>query len=190
VSWSDVEDAVQAAVVAASRLPDGQVVWSYQNVNEPQIPHAIINFEGPIVVGIDRLQTSTDLTRAAGQEIKVEVKGVREVVLGLEFFTPQTIGDSAARQLGSITCTRLRLPSIRPGLQQAGLGLFDPGPVNWIPDIPSAGFRGRARADIRCYVPVTDCLEYVGYIARVAGTIYPSGLVGSYGASGIPFDTG
>lgn len=190
VSWEDVENAVQAAVVAASGMDQDKVTWSYQNVNEPELDHVTISFGGEIMIGVDHIKTTYDATRPNGQEIKQEIQGVREVSLEIACFTTTTSGSAAARRLLELTRTRLRLDTIRYGLKQAGLSVFDPGPVNWIPDIPSARFRGRAVCSIRCYLPVTDCLEYVGYIARIRGTFFPIGWHGGPGgASGIAFDS-
>lgn len=190
MAWEDIEDAMHAAIVKASRLPAGQVAWSYQNVDEPQLDHITILFGGAIPLGIDRVHTSTDLTRPNGQEILQEVRGVREVPFTLTCFTSAVTGSTAAQRLAELTKTRLRLPDIRYPLRKVGLSPFDPGIVNYVPDIPSTKFRGRAVCTIRCYVPVADCNEYTSYIARVKGLIVASGLASSsYGASGFAFDT-
>jgi hypothetical protein len=191
MSWEDIEDAMHCAVVKASRLPAGQVAWSYQkNVDEPKLDHITILFGGEIPLGIDRVHTSTDLTRPNGQEVKQEVRGVREVPFTFTCFSAEVTGSTAARRLAELTKTRMRLPDIRYPLRKVGLSPFDPGIVNYVPDIPSTHFRGRAVCTIRCYVPVADCIEYTGYIARVTGLIVASGLVStSYGASGFAFDT-
>jgi len=190
MSWEDIEDAMHFAVTKASGYPPAQVSWSYQNINERSNPHIIITFGGEIVVGIDRIATSQDLGRQAGQEMKQEIRGVREVPFELECFTPDVTGSAAARRVVEIVRTKLRLPDIRYRLRRFGISPFDPGPVNWIPDIPSAGFRGRAACTVRCYVPVSDCEEYTGYIARVTGVIRASGLASTgFGASGIVFDS-
>jgi hypothetical protein len=190
MSWEDIEDAMHAAVVKASGFSEDQVAWSYQNVNEPTLPHIIITFGGEIVIGIDRVSATTDLSRANEQEVKLEVRGVREVPFEIECFTPETSGSAAARRVAELIRSRMRLTDIRYPLRNVGLCPFDSSQVGWIPDIPSAKFRGRATCTLRCYVPVTDCIEYVGYIARVKGTVTVLGLSGTYGYSGINFDTG
>lgn len=189
MSWVDVENALQFAVARASGYTTDRVFWSYQNVNEPELDHIKIHLGGEKVVGIDRLHITQDLARPNGQEIKQEVQGVREVPFEIECFTADTLGDLAARRVLELTRTKLRLPDVRSRLRKAGVAPFDLGDVSYVPDIPSADFRGRAVCTVRCYVPVSDCIEYVGYIARVRGTIFPVGFVGGHGASGIPFDS-
>lgn len=179
---------MQRAVAKASGLTADRVTWSYQSVNEPSLNHIVINFGGEKVIGIDRIHTTQDLTRQNGMEIKQEVQGVREVPFNLECFTTATSGESAARRLLELTRSKLRLDSIRYGLRKAGVSPFDPGPVDYVPDVPATKFRGRAVCMIRCYVPVTACFEYVGYIARVVGTIFPQGLIGT--PTSYPFDSG
>lgn len=190
MSWEDIEDAMQEAVVKASMLASSQVTWSYQNRNEPALDHVVITFGGERVLGIDRIATTQNLSRPNGQEIKQEIRGVREVPFEIECFTAATSGSTAARRLATLIATRFRLPDIRYPLRKVGVSPFDAGPVKYIPDIPTVTFRGRATCTIRCYVPVQDCYEYTGYIARVLGTVYPTGFGASHGTSGIAFDSG
>lgn len=106
----------------------------------------------------------------------------------MEVFTSDLYGNDSARRIAEQIRTKLRLDGIRHGLRKAGLSTFDSDPVQWIPDIPSARFRGRAVTTVRCYVPVQDCFEYVGYIATVSGRIYPTGYAAVSGTSGIAYE--
>lgn len=181
---------MQAAVVRASGYTADRVTWSYQNVNEPALDHVVITFGGSIAIGQDWIRNNQDLTRPNGQEIRQDIHGVREVPFNLEVFTADTSGDSAARHVAEQIRTKMRLDSVRTGMRRAGVTPFDSGPVSYVPDIPTANFRGRAVCALRCYVPVIDCSEYVGYIARVRGTVYPTGLIAApSGFSGYAFDT-
>lgn len=189
MTWEDVEYAVQRAIVRASGYATEQVVWAFQDMDEPTLDHISLSLGGEMAVGIDRLHISENLSRPNGQEIRQEVQGTREVPLTVEVFTSSVIGELAARRVAELIRARLRLPDVRSIFRRAGVSPFDPGPVDWIPDIPNASFRGRARMIIRCYVPVMGADEYVGYIARVRGTIFPRGYVGPSGASGIAFDS-
>jgi hypothetical protein len=193
MSWEDVENVMQAAIVTASRLSADRVTWSYQNVNEPEQSHVVITFGGSVNASQDWIRNTQDLSRPKGQEMRQQIRGVRDVPFDIDVFTDATSGSGAARHLADLIRTRLRLDSIRLELRRYGISPFDTfGAVNWIPDIPTVNFRGRATLTIRCYVPVDDCDEYVGYIARVQGLIAPSGLGGTglipSGQTGIPFD--
>lgn len=191
MSWLDVEDAMQAAVVTASDLPAEQVSWSYLPRNEPELDHVVIDFDGGRIVGQDWRKISYDASRPAGQEIKLEIKGVRECVFEISVFTADTDGERAARHRADRIRTMMQSDNIRHSLRQVGVSLYDVGEkVRWIPDVYSVGFRGRAIATLRCYVPVMDCFEYVTFIERIKGRIIASGAVTtSYGISGIAFDS-
>lgn len=189
MSWKDIEDAMQAAVVEASRLPADKVYWSYQDRNEQVDDYAVITFGGGVQVGQDWITSTTDLTRPAGQEILRQVHGTREVPFQIEVFTTDTDGDGAARHIAELIRGRFRLDSIRRRVRRAGISPFDSSPVTYVPDILAAKFRGRSVLTLRCYVPLIDCFEYVGYVARVRGWIRPEGAILYSGTSGIPFDS-
>lgn len=185
--WEEIENDIQAAMVLALGFPSDQVVWKHQNYNAPEMDYAAIALGDIIQVGQDIMTTSTNLSRPAGQEIKQKVFGLREVSLEVEVFASDAMGSSSARAVLEKAKTALRLPSIRYGLRRGGIAPFDPGPVNFIPDIYRAGFRGRAVCSIRCYVVMPEVVEYVGYISRVRGTMrywtFASGYSG--GVSGV-----
>lgn len=189
MNWDDVGDAIQAAITRASGLDASKVIWKNQNRNAPGLDYVTIRLGGPITLGIDYIHTSQNLTRAAGQEIKMEVRGQREVPLEIECFTQHHIsGESgAALELCSRILASLLLPSVRAILTKQNISPFDPGPPNWIADIPSTAFRGRAVATVRCYMPAPTVAEYVGYISRVSGTVTVQG--GNGPDQVLPFDT-
>lgn len=185
MSWTDIEDATHKAICLASGYGPSNVTWSFQNKNDPTLDYVNLTFGGEIGIGQDWVRITQDLTRPAGQEIKLDIRGVREVPLQVEVFTTAVYGEAAARRVAEKIRTKLRLDSIRYGLRQAGLSPFDSDPVQWVPDIATTNFRGRAVLNVRCYVPVMDCYEYVGYIASIRGHIFPSGVAQYSGTSGI-----
>jgi hypothetical protein len=190
MSWADIENAVHKAVCLASGYAAEQVIWSFQDYNAPTLDYINLTFGGELALGQDWVRITQDLTRPAGQEIKIDIRGIREVPLQIEVFTSDVHGNDSARRVAEMVRTKLRLDGVRHGLRRAGLSPFDSDSVQWVPDIPTANFRGRAVLNVRCYVPVMDCYEYVGYIARVRGHIFPSGVMSYSGTSGIPFSYG
>lgn len=124
---------------------------------------------------------------SAGAQFALTVGGMREVALQMEAFTgpPPATSDPAfglveakgetARALMDRVVTRLRLPTARNALLAVGVVPFDPGPVNWIPDVVSVGFRGRASCDVRCRMPARALSEFAAGIASVSGTITVQG---------------
>lgn len=173
MSWDDVGNAIQAAIVQASGLTPGQVLWKDQDINAPVLDYVAISLGGPIQLGIDFLAQDFDATRPRGQEFRLRVTGTREVPLEIECFTASAVTGRQASAL--YLCTRvlaaLVLPSVRELMAAQDVVPFDPGQPNWIPDVPSTQFRGRAVATVRCYMPCPTVEEYVGYIERVTGTV-------------------
>lgn len=180
ITWPIILDAMHAAIIAASKLPDGQVIWKGQNVGAPEESYVAMSLGPVLEVGQDGEVDKTDLSRPAGEEVELEMLGSREVALQLEVFTAATVptvGAEDALTIAERVRTRLRLSSIRRPLAEATVSPFGIGQVQHLPAIEAAGFRGRALLDVRCYlsVPLDDAKEYTGYIARVNGTVTASG---------------
>lgn len=184
--FKQTEDAFFSALQRASGLPSDNVVWSFAARDQPGLPYLTLNLGMSDTIGIDYIKTTVDETRAAGQEIKQEVKGIREVSLELQAFTAAVSNDGSARDLLERTKAGLTLPSVGAILRTVGVSTFDPGPVNYIPAVVSAGFRGRAVCSVRCYMPAPSVAEYAGYIERVTGTITAKG--GQAAQILVPFD--
>lgn len=123
------------------------------------------------------------------QEIIAQVSGMREVTLELTCFTDATATEADASILAETTSTSMLLPSIRTGLQAANIGLFDPGPVSYVPQVVAVKFRGRAVVPLRCYVPAQSVIEYITYIQTVSGTLSVSDAK-SGGPMDVPFRAG
>lgn len=57
--WSDIEDAIQAAVVTGSGLPSTAVNWKWQNINQPATTYAVLGLTSPRNVGQDWIKATT-----------------------------------------------------------------------------------------------------------------------------------
>lgn len=176
MNWDDIGNAITDAVRIASGLDENHVIWKHQNYNAPDEDYLTISLGNPITLGIDYIVTTTDMNRPRGREVEIKVEGVRERTLEIEFFSlPSETGgagnkEAALAKLEELK-TSLTLPTIRNILRAQRVSPFDPGPTNWIPDIPGSKFRGRASCSIRCYMPPPTVAEYVGFIDRVTGQI-------------------
>ena len=183
--WEDIEDAIQRVVVRSSGLDADKVTWEYQSLNEPNNDHVTLNFGAMRAIGIDIVRSDEDLFRPNGQEIGQSIKGIREMTLEIECFSSATNSETAAKYIAELIRTNLRLETNIIELRKVKVAIFDTqGTINWIPDIPSVRFRGRAILSVRCYLPAPAVIEYVGYISRVRGTAIVSALNGPSGATG------
>lgn len=170
MSWEETEDALQEAIARASGYSSDRVIWKHQNKGAPPLDYIALSLGGALQVGQDYIKETQDLTKPNGQEIKLEVKGLRELALEIEVFTSSVTKEASARAIAERTRSALLLPTIEWILDDVGVSAFDTtGLVNWIPDLPAAKFRGRAHVTIRLYMPLQDIVEYCGYIASVQG---------------------
>lgn len=173
--WAPVRDAIVQAIMAASGLGENQVLWAYQNRNQPPDPYIDLNISGSSNPAQDAIVASTDLARPAGQEIKLETQGFREVTLSVEIYT-KTV-DTTDVELDALAYAEqirsaLLLPTIRDRAAKFGVSFFDSfGPAQYIPKLISVGFKGFALLQIRCWVPAVSAAEYTGYISTVRGTV-------------------
>lgn len=180
MSWDDVGNAIQQAVARAANLTDDKVIWKDQDYSAPGTDYATVRLGGPLPRGIDYIQTYVDETRPLGQEVELRATGRREVPLEIEFFTGQAVSgkSTSALQRAASFCLALTLPTVRGILAAQDVVPFDPGAPQWIPDVPSTKFRGRAVVTVRCRMPAPTASEYTGFIERVSGTVNATGPTG------------
>jgi hypothetical protein len=185
MSWAAVRDAIQGVIVTASGLAASQVIWQYQSANEPPMDDAhgnayiALSLSSPIGIGIDGIVATTDLSRPAGQEIKLAVNGVREITLTIEVYTNAVVSsaiEADALEIAERIRTSFTLPSIMDALAAVQVATFDTQqPVQYVPAVVAVAFRGRAVYEVRCYLPAPAVADYIGYIAKATGTITAHG---------------
>ena len=171
-TWAAIANAVQAAIVSGASLTAGAVRWRFQDSPQPALSFIDLSLGTSLEVGQPFVEDDYDATRAAGAEIRLQVKGIREVPLELEVFTPTTTPDEgSAIALCEQAKSSLWLPTIRDALGALGFVPFDAGPVQFVPAIVAVGFRGRATCTIRCTMPAPIVAEYTTWIETISGTI-------------------
>ncbi len=183
-SFTAMCDGIRAAIIAASRIPVAeQVVWQWQDAPQPDLDYIAIGLGTELTMGLDMIVSSYDPARPAGREIELRVKGSRETALEVKCYTAivddqgnsRAADGSNALALAMRTKAGLMLPSVRQLLTKVAVSPFDPGQVNYVPEIVNAGFRARAICTIRCYMPAPFVAEYVTYIQTVRGTATVTG---------------
>ena len=185
-TWNQIAEAVQQAIATASGL---STIWSYQNVDAPALDYVRLSLGSLLTVGIDFVWEYDRGTGApVTQEIAQALVGMREVPLQIEAFSSSAVETTAKTTALSIVddiVGKLRLPRARDAFAAVGIVPFDPGPVNYVPDVVAIGFRGRAVCDVRCRMAARVIEEYTTYINSVAGTATISGMSG--GPVAVPF---
>lgn len=169
---------IQNVIAAAAGVT---TIWKDQNVNAPPLPYLALSMSGDITIGIDGKTQTQDITRPAGTEIEIATFGMREMTLQIEAFTAQSIpGARAASGLLSQLKTALETEPNVDVLALAGVSMFDPGTVDFVPAVVGTGFRGRGLLSIRCYVPAPFVVWYTGYIDDIRGATTATGEGGPY----------
>lgn len=180
ITWTQTRDAIHAAIVSASGLAASKVVWGFQDVDERALDYVSMSLGASTTVGQDWIRANYDAGRP-GNEFELSTQGTREVALQLQVFSSATVSatgavDALERAERVKGC--LRLPTTRALLDAVAVVPFDPGPVQYVPEVVQVGFRGRATLDVRCYMPAPVFAEYTTYIATISGTISVDGGAG------------
>ena len=167
-NWSAVEDALSAYVVAATGLDAAHVLWAEQTGDRPTGLIAELR-SGPLsVVGTgDELDHEFDGARPAGQELEMQVLGLREFALQIQCYAPKaTLGDASGFALAVRCQTALGLPSVRDALFDAGLAPFDVQPAQNVTALLNNRFEGRGLLTVRFYLS-DNASELTTYIESV-----------------------
>lgn len=174
MNMKTLQDALRTIwVLPASGLSGTEVYIARQEVPPPAPPYITIELSGPQMIGgLDEVKQEFDALAALGQEIILTAQGPREVIVTLEAFSASAAAVDAeadARGLLSKVQASLRLPTIRPVLNAAGIAVLKPGDVRWVPGIQKAAWEGRAILETTLCV-VETAVARVGYITKVNGT--------------------
>lgn len=178
MSWVALREAIQAATVAATGLATARVLWGFQDFNQPAGAFAELNILTSINPGQDGIVEDYDAGRAAGQEIRRTVVGVREITIVFEFYAARVLGNGVepdSQELAERFTASLSLQSVRDLLTAAAVAPIDIGAVNNLPAIEDAKFRARSVVEVRANVPAQAVVEYTGYIANVGGSLTVTG---------------
>jgi hypothetical protein len=168
-----MQDALWDAIQIASGIHEESVVWSMQGQPRPASVPFIVLTLGPILrVGQDQVDHNFDDDRTAGSEVEQVVSGMRECSLIVDCYDAQmTERGTANNQLTAYSLlskvqAKLSLPSIRGGLQTAGVGIFDEGNITNTSEILGPEFEARAQLTVRFYYE-ESASEFTGYIGTV-----------------------
>lgn len=178
ISWTTLQAAIHAWVVAGSGLVAGKVIFEEQNGNRPAEPFVGITFGTLAPLGLDELTHVYNAGGAAGAEITQTVRGMRTLVVRLQCYA-DPIGANAAHATLSKVQAALALPTVKDALVVAGLGLAGMGSVVPLGKVLGTTWKGRAVLDVSFNVSETvSATTTFIEIVEHAGTVYPPGESG------------
>lgn len=172
IAWATIRAALVTWLQgsSATALGAGKVLWAGQNGVQPQGDHATLRISSVQSLGLrDEAQTSTDLGRPAGQEVKLASKAQREFTVSVQVLTAKPVdaaGTGDAMSLASQVRDSLTLPSVVAAFDAAGFCVFDVGQALDVGAVLDTAWQGRAAFDLRCRT-AGEVAEYTGYIATV-----------------------
>lgn len=171
LNFTTFEKALQDAVVLASGLADGKVIWARQDGTRPAAPYVTLDLTSFSVIGIDGTRHDYDAEADPGAEITLKHGGMREFGLAVVVFYG-TLGAAGAMALAETIRTSLSKVSVREVLDAANVSIFDFGRVLNLTQVVNTVYEGRAVFELRGYT-TQEVTETIGYIqsAEIEGTI-------------------
>lgn len=167
IAWQTVEDALYDWINGVTGLA---AIWAEQDAPQPPYPYASINITaGPTkVAGQDEQRITYDGGQPLGQEIGIEVAGLRELTLSCQIHVRQldATPSSHARDLMTRAQSSLGLPSVIAALAVAGLSVIEEGPVQNVSEVVEDTWISRAMMDVR-FGLAASVEERTGYIKDV-----------------------
>ena len=163
--FSTFQKALQDAIVTASGLADGKVVWSRQDGVRPAAPYFTLNLTPFATLGIDGTRHTYDEDADPGTEITLSHGGPREFGLTVVAFG-DGLGDGSAMNVIETLRGGLNKITVREALEAANVSFFDFGTVVDLTQVIDAGFEGRATTTLRGYT-TQEVTETLGYIQTV-----------------------
>ena len=175
-NWSTMEDALFDWVQLSSGLSADKIQWTHYS--QPRLTGQFITImlSGPKQIGLDYVQTSTDLTQPAGEEIELKVIGNRNMLVTVTCFGGDPTTDSSIAMASKVMLGP-RLPSINTLLHAGGVTPHGTPSITNIPSIVGAKFESRAMVEHEFYFS-DDVSERTGFISTVSGTGTVSGTIG------------
>lgn len=170
-----IQEAIRTIwVLPASGLAADRVYFAQPDAPSPAPSPRVVISLGDIdhVGAADEVMREYDALAPLGQEIVHTVSGLREMTLTIEAFSSKADGTEQAndaRALASRVSAFAGLPTVRPPLNAAGVGILRRERIRWVPGVVRAGFEGRAILEVVLCVSETAEAR-VGYIQTVKGT--------------------
>lgn len=170
MSWSTIESAIHAWVVAGSGLAGERVVFSGQNHPRPAKPFVTIRLDLSGPIGVPWLAVSNTAGSPAGQEITRTSGSMKTLGVSMQAFSDSAAGAASPQAILGAVANAAGLASVRDALNTANVGVNSIGSVQRIDGvINSTRFEPRATMQVTCSVPA-EVSETGTYIETVEVT--------------------
>jgi hypothetical protein len=171
IAWTTIHDALHDWLSGALGIA---TIWAEQDAEQPPYPFAVLNIvAGPTkVAGQDEQRITFDGGQPAGEEVGIEVAGLREITVSCQVLaaasstTAPQDQSRVARDLLSRAQSSLVLPTVIEALRVAGLAVIEEGAVQNVSEVVEDSWIGRASMDVRFWV-AASIEERTGYIKDV-----------------------
>jgi hypothetical protein len=171
ISWTVVDDAIQAWIVSSLSIATGRVIWAKQNLPQPAYPYVVLDHDGFTPDGtLDETRTTYDSQADPGEEIELLTTGPREFTLTVTAHVDVGEGaydsDAQATALLSLAQSSLGQRSVLDALGAAGLAIIERLPVQDTSVVVNGEWNSQASMDVRLRA-TSNMTEQTGYIDKV-----------------------
>jgi hypothetical protein len=150
-TWTAIENAIHAWVLAASGLATGNIIFAEQDGSQPAGQFITIRIGDLIPVGIDAVTHAYNAAAVNGSQITQTVTGLREFTVSIQCFDGAITGASTPREVLANVWTALSLPTRVTAFKTAGISAFDGGSVRNVAALREDRFEARALLEVRFY---------------------------------------
>lgn len=167
IDWPTVRKAIHDWFSGSTGLTS---IWEDQEAPRPAFPYGSMKvISGPTkLFGADEHRYTYDGNQQAGEEIGIEVAGLRQMTVTVQAFLPRlgAAGDAGAEDDLSRAQVALGMPSYLASLQAAGLSVIEEMAPRNLSGIDSGTWIAKAAMDIR-FGLAASVTERTGYVETV-----------------------
>lgn len=149
-----IEDAIQAAIVGASGLAPGRVIWGNQSGDRPGTfgdRDLISLFWGntsPFAEATPEQFTEDTAGSPAGEEVTITTLDHEQVSLIVNYYTGKNTGNTSARSRLKAVRNKLNSETYSSGLMDSAISLMSIGPVQSVSVVLETEVESRARMEL------------------------------------------
>jgi hypothetical protein len=177
LNWQTIEDTIYDWFTEQSGV---SVVWGNQDSPEEPYPFGVLSvISGPLMVAPqDEVKWTTDLSKPLGQEVALNIEGLRELVVSCQIFAePPTSLDPSAhpRFIMSRVQASLSAPSVLEAFRNANMSIIRAGDIIILDAPDDDTWIARANMDVRFYL-MSQSVEESGFMNEIEITSTPFGI--------------